>query len=181
MKYNYLIFLFVVLILASCARRRERRSDHTEQVSPEQMIQDALNDTSGIVEGFAVDTFFYYQRGACYGMCPIFNLTIFTDGQAIYEGKNFVDRIGFYRTTMDETVLQKITKSAMSIGYFSLEEEYDNPHITDIPTTKTALRSEYTLKWVTNRYKGPASLKIFYNEVDSIIGHQTWMKVAERE
>ncbi len=181
MKSKYLILILAVLVFASCTKRSAMKSDRTEKVTPEEQIESALLESSQLVEGFVVDTFFYYQRGACYGMCPIFNLTIYNDGHAIYEGKNFVDRIGIYRTTMDEAVLQKVTQAAESIGYFSFEDIYDNPHITDIPTTKTALRKDYKLKWVTNRYKGPAGLKVFYNEIDSIIEQHNWMKVSERD
>ncbi len=120
------------------------------------------------------DTFLIYHRGACYGMCPIFDLVVYMDGSAVYEGRNFVDLIGFYQTKMDATALQKITDQANAIGYFGLQEKYDNPNVTDLPTTRTGISKDGKLKMVSNRYKGPAGLKMLYDAIDKTIAAQKW-------
>lgn len=127
------------------------------------------------------DTLLFYQRGACFGMCPIFDLVVYESGRAVYLGKNYVDRIGVYQTTIDPTALQKIRTTADAIGYFGLQESYDNPHVTDLPTTVTMIASgEGKLKTVANRYKGPAGLRTLYEELDKMVEAQDWKLIQSK-
>ena len=34
------------------------------------------------------------NRGACFGTCPIYFISIFSDMSGVYHGKNFVEKIG---------------------------------------------------------------------------------------
>jgi hypothetical protein len=174
MKKIFFSFLIIALVILSYSCQRKKKvvpanSDPVSEVN--------IDPKSGHVESgelLTTDTLIYYQRGACFGMCPIFNLTIYNDGHAIYEGKNFVDHIGFYRANVDPAALQKITDVAGSIGYFSMEEKYDNPNVTDLPSTRTGIAKDGKLKMVTNRYKGPKSLLTLYNALDTMIIHTDW-------
>ncbi|MFN0030786.1 MAG: DUF6438 domain-containing protein [Flavobacteriales bacterium] len=115
-----------------------------------------------------------YQRTPCFGMCPTFNLTVNQSGLATYEGRNFTDRIGLYQSQWDATALQSVTTMADSIGYFGLDEKYDNEKVTDLPTIHTAILKNGKLKKVANRYKGPKSLQKLYDQLDTLIAHATW-------
>ena len=39
---------------------------------------------------------FFFQRTACYGTCPQYKISIYSDGLVMYDGVRFVDRIGCY-------------------------------------------------------------------------------------
>ncbi|MEY3398991.1 MAG: hypothetical protein RL220_1585 [Bacteroidota bacterium] len=122
-------------------------------------------------------TFLVYKRTPCFGMCPYFDLTIYQSGYAIYEGKNFVDMIGFYHTKFDKTALQEMMATAERIGYFSLADSYDNPHVTDLPTVTTSVMKDGSLKTVEARYKYPKELEELYQIIDEKIDIQKWTPV----
>ncbi len=124
-------------------------------------------------------TFAIYQRTPCFGMCPYFNLTIYESGYAVYEGKNFVDLIGFYHARFDKSSLQKIKETAESIQYFSLDEKYDNPNVTDLPTTTTGIMKEGVLKTVAARYKAPKALESVYQVLDELIEDAKWTQKTD--
>ena len=54
------------------------------------------------------DTILYYFRGACFGMCPMFELTVWKDGKAVYVGKNHVDRIGRFQSQISYSDIQHV-------------------------------------------------------------------------
>ena len=170
MKKISLSIILLVLIISFCSacHQKHAMAETTPVAAP---TEAAVAEVLAIP---VIDTFLVYNRGACFGMCPIFNLVIYTDGKAVYEGKNFVDRIGFYQATVDAAALQKITSTAESIGYFGLDAIYDDNGVTDLPSTLTGIRKDGKLKMVTNRYRGPKSLKTLYDELDALIAKQQW-------
>lgn len=127
------------------------------------------------------DTLVYYRRGACFGMCPIFSLVIYTDGRAVYKGVNHVNRIGTYQASVQDTALVKVFTTAESIGYFGMQEVYDNPSVTDLPTIELAIRKDGKLKRVKARYKAPASLQKLYEALDQMTDIQKWERLEEKE
>lgn len=117
--------------------------------------------------------FFEMKRTACFGTCPIYNVTIMSNGEVLYEGKNFVDKIGFYHTTLDSTNLQKIKDKLLAINYFSFEDEYTSP-ITDVPSVYTTVALNGQIKTIHDRHKGPKELDELYALVDEILDSCKW-------
>lgn len=120
----------------------------------------------------------FYERTPCFGMCPSFNLTVYSNGKATYEGKNFVDHIGFYQSQWDATALQNIMTAAEKINYFSLADRYDQQGVTDLPTVRTRLLKDGNLKEVANRYKGPKELQSLYQVIDDQIKLSEWKPIV---
>lgn len=123
----------------------------------------------------------FYGRTPCFGMCPYFELRIYKSGYAVYEGKNFVDMIGYYHTTFDRASLQKVMTAAEGIGYFGLLDSYDNPRVTDLPAVTTTLVHNGKSKTVTGRYKAPRELEQVYHELDFMIENAKWSALQNRQ
>jgi hypothetical protein len=116
-----------------------------------------------------------YERTACFGMCPIFKMIVYTDGKVLYSGKNNVNLIGQYQTHVDKATLQKIEDTANSIGYFSMQHEYDNANVQDLPSIYCAVKNGTgELYSVKNRWHGPNDLKTLYAVFDNIIESAKW-------
>jgi hypothetical protein len=59
-----------------------------------------------------------------------------------------------------------------------MQSVYDNENVHDLPDIKTGIAHHGTLHRVRNRYKGPASLRVLYAELDSLIEKQEWKPVG---
>jgi len=165
MRIILLVFTILV-VMASCTKQRNAPlSEPITQRSQPPIVS------------IANDTMLYYSRGACYGMCPMFELTVLNDGRAVYLGKNHVDRIGRFQALINYTDIAQVLQKANEIGYFELNAVYDNEGIQDLPTIITAITNNGKLHRVRNRYKGPAALRMLYTELDSLIAKQTWKPV----
>jgi hypothetical protein len=164
MKY-ILASALIVCALAACKSKKENVAVATPPPTP-QVVETPKPAADSVL--------ITYQRTPCFGMCPVFNLTVHQSGKAQFEGKNFTDMIGFYQSQMDAAALQRIAFVADSIGYFSMDDKYDYDKVTDLPTTTTAILKNGTLKSVANRYKGPKSLLVLYKELDAFIASAKW-------
>jgi len=143
--------------------------------NPEVAGEAEVMDSIGIHTGTQKNALFaIYQRTPCFGMCPSFNLTIYKSGYGVYEGKNFVNRIGFYHTSFLLTDLEKIERTAESIAYFSFDDVFDNPHVTDLPTVITGIWKNGEMKIITARYQQPKELNILYQVFEDLIDNAIW-------
>jgi hypothetical protein len=162
-----LLVFSIVIVISSCMKHRN---------APQAELITQRSQPAVVPRG--TDTMLYYSRGACFGMCPIFDFTLMKDGRAIYNGKNHVDRVGRYQALIDITEAEKVLRKANEIGYFQLKTEYDNPNVHDLPDIITGIAHEGHLHRVRNRYKGPAALRMVYAELDSLIARQSWSLVG---
>ncbi len=72
------------------------------------------------------------KRTGCFGTCPIYEMTIFADGSALYTGKRFVEVTGKQSHEFDRTRIEAILERAERIDFRSLQATYDNPSISDM-------------------------------------------------
>lgn len=170
MRVGTVIACCLALVAVSCKKKKEVVSaEKPETSSPVSVVSTPEVNPN--------DTMLYYDKGACFGMCPIFTFVMYADGRAVYNGKNHVNRIGVYQSKVNTTDLQKVVDTAKKIGYFSFQDVYDNPHVTDLPTIRTGVYSDGVLKKVASRYKGPQGLRLLYEELDTLIEAQTWTQI----
>jgi len=159
----------------------KQKSSTTEPINNEVKVESTESSTSTHTveptKTLVPDTFLYYKRTPCFGMCAIFTMTVFSNGEVEYSGKNFTNLIGEYRTQLDKTILQNMTVTAEEIGYFRMLDSYDNEGVTDLPSIYTALKKDNKLKWVKNRYNGPKELKALYSNLDKVIAEAQWEAV----
>ena len=168
------IVVMVACLIAACNRK------HVEAPIAAAPTVAAVADTPAVntMPLLATDTLLYYSRGACFGMCPIFELTVMKDGRGIYVGKNHVDRIGGFYANVDNADVQHVMKKAAEIGYFQMNAVYDNDRVHDLPNIITGIAHDGKLHRVLNRYKGPTSLQRIYAELDTLIERQQWQPVG---
>lgn len=163
---RYLLTAALLVFFFSCKRKKE-----AVQVS-ETAIATIDSTSSSAIKG---DTLLYYfERTPCFGQCPIFKLSIYESGYSIYEGRNFVDRIGTYQSNGDLASLHKIKEVADSIQYFSFDSLYDNPNLMDFPSKIIIIKNQEEKKKVVARVKAPKSLEALYKAFDDYIDAQKW-------
>ena len=56
-------------------------------------------------------------RGACFGTCPIYSISIFSDMSGVYQGKDFVEKTGTVKFKLSEEEINSILEKANKINY----------------------------------------------------------------
>ncbi len=164
--------MLVLLVLVSCREQKEI-SPAVEVIPEAQAAVPPSNPADSLL--------CRYERTPCFGRCPVFELTIYQSGYAVYQGKNFVDLIGFYHTTLSAASLQKISAVATEIGYFGFQEVYDNAYVTDLPTIYTELQISGERQRVMARYQAPEGLQRLYTALDEAIAQSTWALMKKNQ
>jgi len=103
------------------------------------------------------------NRGACFGTCPIYFISISSDMRGVYHGKNFVEKTGKIEFTLSEEEINSILQKANEINYCQLEDEYFE-RISDLPRTYIQIFDKKILDY----YGAPKELKELEKLIDNI-------------
>jgi hypothetical protein len=110
--------------------------------------------------------------------CPTYRIYIKDNGQLVYEGKRFVEKLGTYEGMVSSVDVENIQNKIREMDYFSLEDAYDVP-ISDFPTCVTSVNLDGKQKSIMNKQDAPASLRSFEKYLDSLIDGLELKKVSD--
>ncbi|MBB79323.1 MAG: hypothetical protein CL844_10020 [Crocinitomicaceae bacterium] len=119
------------------------------------------------------------KREYCFGNCPVYELKIFKNGDAIYHGIANTKLQGWYCSKLDKTVLDRLSEKAREINYLNLDSTYFHPQGIDAPYTTTSILINKTFKKVRRQLQYPPKLLSFERVFDEIIESTNWVKKSE--
>ncbi len=117
------------------------------------------------------------ERTACFGSCPIYTISIFENGDVVYNGEKFVDVTGEQKTQIDPATVALMVKAFEDAGYFDWKEAYDTQTVTDLPSVITSVTHNGKTHRIV-RYAGddsaPLALSFLEQWVDEMTSSQMW-------
>jgi hypothetical protein len=113
------------------------------------------------------------RRTACFGRCPIYEVSFSRTGEATYYGERWAKMIGHYRATIDSTAFEDLVQHVAGRGFFGFDTAYVMP-ATDQPTTYLCVRRTETR--CVRRYgqAGPRDLDGMEAAVDRLVRRVAW-------
>src|ERR1041385_7544570 len=127
------------------------------------------------------------SRTACFGTCPIYTVTINSDGAVTFNGERFVKNVGLAHGRIDQSAFRDLVREFEKLDYFTLPDEFVPgtkmcPNmVTDMPSANTSIRLNNKTKRVAH-YHGCgtsgvlAGLTALENRIDEVAGTQKWIK-----
>jgi acetamidase/formamidase len=126
-------------------------------------------------------------RGPCFGTCPIYKVTITSDGAVTFEGANFVKTKGTATSKITSEDFDKLVSEFEKIKFFSLDDRYEpgSPGClsaaTDNPSARTSIKLNGKAKSVSHYYGCHPSeilgkLSGLERKIDEIAGTEKWIK-----
>lgn len=121
------------------------------------------------------------SRTPCFGTCPVYSVTVYTDGTVVYEGTDFVTVTGTQTTNIDPETVQELVNGFQDAGYFDWNDEYTHMDVTDSPYVMTSVTVDGNTKEI-NHYHGdtsaPLALSYLENWVDYVLNTARWTGVT---
>jgi hypothetical protein len=124
------------------------------------------------------------ERGACFGACPIYTVTVRGDGSVTYSGERYVAVTGDQTAKASTDGIRRLAQEIHDIDYFSLANEYPCG-ATDIPTYITTVTLNGETKSISacsgsggNLSNTPLELHKFEDLIDVVAGTAKWIEPA---
>lgn len=127
------------------------------------------------------------ERGACFGTCPIYKVSLTSDGRVSFEGINYTKIKGKATGRIKAKDFQKLVKEFEQIKYFSLDDKYEpgesncGAAVTDMPYVKSSIQLKGRTKSVSH-YQGclqsgvVRALFALDRRIDEVAGTAKWIK-----
>ena len=118
------------------------------------------------------------QRSGCFGICPVYNLTIYGNGTVIYEGTKNVDISGIQISNISENKVRQLLSEFKNIDYFSLNETEIASHIVvDVPIFTSSLTVNGKTKTIQHcETTEPEELTELEDTIDEIVNSSQWIE-----
>ena len=124
------------------------------------------------------------DRGACFGPCPVYSLTVFADGTVIYDGTTHVKVTGRRSRVLKPPQLDQLVASFERHGFAGMAASYEKTDAEDPPTISLTYRGK-----IVNRAPGdprtPPALLAIEDELEHLTGAEEWTgidsKIRKRE
>ena len=114
------------------------------------------------------------ERTACYGTCPIYGVSVLSDGTTRFEGKRHVKITEPVEVKLEAAALEKL-KAAFEKSGFAKWPDYTRTNVSDLPTVVLTYQG-HTVRHSLGDDKAPPELTALEDEVDAIIGTDRWVK-----
>jgi len=125
------------------------------------------------------------ERTVCFGTCPNYRLTIFSDGLVSYEGIRFVKRMGKATGRISRAKLKDLVLEFTNIDYFNLPDSFQPgektcpQESTDMPSATTSLTWQGRSKTITHYHgcRGVGTLELLTkleNKIDEAVNVKQW-------
>jgi|GEM_PF-330428 hypothetical protein len=73
------------------------------------------------------------SKAPCFGSCPVFKLSIYANGIAVYEGERFTEKVGVYAKKLDPVAFQSLIKAFEEANLWQYPSIFRS-EIPDLPT-----------------------------------------------
>lgn len=129
-----------------------------------------VSDTNGASSGsesVPSDFRLELKRTACFGQCPAYSMSVNAEGLVEWQGELFVERKGKHIGKISRSAVASLYKRIQQSGFQQMKDSYDNPGISDLPSSIIALEVEGKRKKVVCRYDCPAEFQTLFKQLEA--------------
>jgi len=162
MKYLLFLSAAALLILVACrSSKKTKTTDTTENTSNE--------PATLLIE---------MKKGVCFGRCPVYELSLYSDGRVTYNGIRFSDKMGMHENQIDATRLSAFRQMLSETNPADYPEQFGN-EIPDLPSTSLIFHKgaeQKKITWKRNKYD---KLKALSEELETLSKMDGWKPTAD--
>ncbi len=121
-----------------------------------------------------------FKKGGCFGRCPIYQLTLYTDGTAQYDGERFTDRLGVHTKKLPSTTIDALLGDCKAANFFELPDKYES-RIPDLASSTLTYMEGEQSKTIFWREQADDALKAIGKKIEAIANTKENWEINERQ
>jgi hypothetical protein len=122
-------------------------------------------------------------RSPCYARCPVYEVSVTTDGVVTYEGTDHVRRRGTETVRIPPARVDALLRELEAGGYFRFASRYRpservcGRYVPDAPTVITTVKLGDAIKRIEHDHGcggAPMALRVLEGRIDEVLGTGSW-------
>jgi hypothetical protein len=117
-------------------------------------------------------------RGACFGSCPVYTVTVYGDGTVVWQGESYVQVPGSRITRISPDRVRDLIALFQKVNGTALGTSYDHYMMTDSSSARTTLVVQGQAKTISHYHgdwSAPARLDILEDLIDQVLNTAQWI------
>jgi hypothetical protein len=119
---------------------------------------------------------FELETTSCYGTCPVYYLQVYSDGTAILQGKEHLDKIGNFKSNIEKEKLNELITSFDNASFFEFENSYQSKFL-DLPAKYISYHKNGETKKIMAYDNIPKVLNNLITDLKQLVDTLEWEKV----
>lgn len=132
-----------------------------------------------VADSIEMDYKYGYDRGACFGKCPIYNIRIKDDGTAIWDAKKWNKINGKFEKKLSKSEFEIVKNAFKKTDLFKLKDEYETM-IADLPISTLHEVKAGKLKKVKGNEKMPEYFEATVDIMNDLVKNETGWVLIEK-
>jgi hypothetical protein len=133
----------------------------------------ACNTVKMVTDPAQVSPKIVLSKGACFGDCPVYTLTIYNSGLVKFNGVRYTPMDGKHEKQLDEATYTDLIKTFDQANLWQFEDLYDMD-IADLPTTTLSYADKDKLKTIKGKANLPQEMLDLEKRLEELIGSEGW-------
>jgi hypothetical protein len=116
--------------------------------------------------------FITLERGPCFGLCPVYSVTVYENGSYIYQGDSNTPHPEYLVGITNETVFSELVSRFDEAGFFGMNDKYTEYLVTDMASAILTVQTGNQIKTVEHYFGDMNAPPILYdleNAVDTVL------------
>lgn len=166
MKKILILLILIGILISGCNNYYQIKNKYDNKTDYE------LNESSKYE-----NIMFAYDRGPCFGSCPVYSFIIYGNGNAYFFGDSYINMTGYYIGKVKKQVIDKLVSIFTEKNFFEFNESYYSM-ATDLASVTTTVQIGDKIKSVYDYGNtGPSTLQELEDQLDNTGKNILWQKI----
>lgn len=113
------------------------------------------------------------NKGACFGRCPVFALTIYSNGVASYRGERYTDRMGLYLKRLPKSEFQALLAAFKKADLWQYADVYRSQY-PDLPAVSITYHEAERSKSILGKETRPEAVIELEGRLNLLANSEGW-------
>lgn len=120
-----------------------------------------------------------YERGPCFGECPVYIFYLLTDHTGLIEVKHNLLEPGWYHAPLDQEAIHQILTDIEPESWWN-EDLSGQPEIADLPSASIVYKHKDGLRWMSVQGRISDQVNSVFQKVNHLVTEARWTPSALR-
>ncbi|MDX1666001.1 MAG: DUF6438 domain-containing protein [Saprospiraceae bacterium] len=120
-----------------------------------------------------LDEWIVMSKGPCYGLCPVYTLTVYQNGITTFQGEEHTEKEGLHVKRLNESTMNSLRESLSGMDIWKFKDAYPG-RFPDLPSVRITFYRPNGRKTVVGKDGRPPEIMALEEKLERIAFSENW-------